>query len=144
MNRTDVVTALGRDLLNYYGDGEMDTFSDVAYGAWLEHADVLLDAMYLWFQYTVQQRGEDYVRWAVNQITSDVSTLDVDEPGSRVVFCDVMYGMIDGSFTRAVGAWQPVRDREDWPVASEVLSMVLAYMGHFIGMPQNVPTEDTA
>lgn len=144
MDRTAVVMALGRDLLNYYDDADMDSFSDVAYGAWLDHADVLLDAMYLWFQYTVDQRGEDYTRWAVNQITADVSTLDVDEPGSRAVFCDVMYGMLDKSFTRAMNAWQPVRDRDDWPVASEVVSMVLAYMGHFIGAPRGMQTEDTA
>lgn len=132
------MSLLSRKLIHCYEQADIDTLSDMAYETWVDHPDVLLDAMYMWFQFTVHDRGEDYVRWAVNNITADVGTMDVDEPESRVVFCDMLYAMFDQSFTRAMAAWQPVRDAGNWPVACEVLSLMLAYVGHFIGAPRGM------
>lgn len=143
MDRGVVVGRLSHGLIKMYEAGDVDGLSDTAYAAWIQHADVLLDAMYLWFRFTIHHKGQDYVRWAVNQITADVSSLAVDEPGSRAAFCDVLYAMYDQSFTKAMAVWQPLRDAGDWPVACEVVSLMLAYIGHFIGVPEGVQTEDT-
>lgn len=124
---------LASNLLRLAEAGDFEKATDLAWMAWNVNPPLLPMAMGLWFFQIHDQHGTAMVNKGVHAITEAMHRAPVDSPLSRMVFCEVLYALQDNNPIRVHKAWAKVLDADDWQAANEVISLMLSFIGYYLG-----------
>ena len=106
-------------------------FDDAVRYIWDEHHDVIPTTFMIWYKAAVRTSGEPTVTDALRRITEDIADAPMRQPSSRIVFCEMLYGMQDNDPDRSTRAWASVVNQSDgWPTAQEVVTLMSSVFGN--------------
>lgn len=121
---------LGMKLLQLAAEDNATEATSVAYDAYQETPEQLILAMTLWHRWARESKGTSSVRQVVENLTLNIHNAPVEEPMTRMIICDILYGLEDGNDEKVAKAW----DRAlvaGWDTVVEVVSLMLGFAGYF-------------
>lgn len=124
---------LASNLLRLAEAGQFEEATDLAWTAWTTNPPLIPMAMGIWFFGIQKDHGTEMVNKGVEAITGEMHRAPVESPVSRITFCEMLYALQDTDHDRMHRAWVKLLDTEDWHAANEVISLMLSFVGYYLG-----------